>query len=355
MRLVRALMLSIALIALVAACGGYAALSELRAPAAAEGDAVAFVIEPGESTTSIATRLRSEGLIRQPALFTLLARSQDLDGRLQAGRYVLSPTMTMNQVLVALQQSQLEDQSVTLREGLRLEEIAALLEEAEIVDSERFLAVARDGERFRNDYFLLNGLPQGATLEGYLFPDTYRFASNAEPEAVVRTMLDRFGEQYAAIERSVQVPEATVHQIVTMASIVQREAALVDEMPQIAGVFWNRLRPENAGIVAGGQLGSDVTVQYALGYSQSEASWWRKELSAADLAVESPYNTRRQIGLPPGPIAAPGLAALSAAARPDTAPGYLFFVANCARDGSHNFAVAYEEFLQYEAEWAACQ
>jgi UPF0755 protein len=264
--------------------------------------------------------------------------------------------MTMSQIMIALQSgSRVADVQVTLREGLRLEEIAAALEAAGVVGAEPFLEAARDGQRFRDQYFLLGQLPPEATLEGYLFPDTYRFPREAAPEVIIRTMLDRFVEQYATIERTVQVPNASVHQIVTMASIVQREAALEAEMPLIAGVFWNRLKPENALIVAGGQLGADATVQYALGFSDAEETWWRKTITLDDLQVDSPYNTRNRAGLPPGPIAAPGLAALGAAARPDDGLGYLFFVADCARDGSHQFAASFEEFQQYEAEWLACQ
>ncbi len=355
MRHVRALMLGVALLALVIACGGYVALSEIRAPAAAEGDPVEFIVEPGESTADIATRLRAEELIRQPALFTLLARMQDLDDKLQAGRYVLSPTMTMSQILVTLQSSRVDEARVTLREGLRLEEIAAALEGAGIVGADAFLAAAREGERFREEYFLLSSLPRGASLEGYLFPDTYRFPQQADPDEVIRVMLDRFAEQYAEIERSVQVPDVTVHQLVTMASIVQRESTLVSEMPLVAGVFWNRLKPENAPIVSGGSLGADATVQYAVGFSEAEGTWWRKNLTQSDLQVDSPYNTRSRPGLPPGPIATPGLDALRAAAQPDDAAGYLFFVADCARDGTHNFAASFEEFQIFEAEWLACQ
>jgi UPF0755 protein len=259
MRHVRALMLGVALIALVVSCGGYVALNAIRAPADPEGEPVEFVVEPGTSTGEIATELQSEGLIRQPALFTLLARSRGLDGKLQAGRYVLSPTMTMSQILVALQSSETAEVQVTIPEGLRLEEIAAVLESAGVVNGEAFLSAARDGDSFRDDYFLLGSLPEGATLEGYLFPDTYRMAERATADEVVRTMLDRFAAQYATIERSVQVPDASVHDVVTMASIVQREAALVSEMPQIAGVFWNRLKPENLPTFGGGLLGADAT------------------------------------------------------------------------------------------------
>jgi UPF0755 protein len=355
MRHVRALMLGVALIALVVSCGGYVALSEIRAPADAAGAPVEFIVEDGASTADIATELQSQGLIRQPALFTLLARTQDLDGKLQAGRYVLSPTMTMSQIMVALQSSRVEDVQVTMPEGLRLEEIAAILEGAGVVGADAFLAAARDGDAYRNDYFLLGSLPDGATLEGYLFPDTYRFGQRAEADEVVRTMLDRFAEQYASIERGVRVPGATVHDLVTMASIVQRESALESEMPLVAGVFWNRLKPENAPSFGGGLLGADATVQYALGYSTQESTWWRKNLTQGDLQTASPYNTRTTAGLPPGPIAAPGIAALTAAAQPDDTSGYLFFVASCAKDGSHNFAATLEEHSQFEAEWLACQ
>lgn len=355
MRHVRALMLGIALIALVVSCAGYILLSELRAPAAAEGDPVEFIVAPGEATADIATRLRSEDLIRQPALFTLLARLRGLDDKLQAGRYILSPTMTMSEILIALQSSKVEEVQFTIPEGLRLEEIAAIVEQTGVVSADAFLRVARDGDQFRDQYFLLNSLPTGASLEGYLFPDTYRIAKDASAEQIVTTMLDRFVEQYGTIERDVRVPDASVHQIVTMASIVQREAALASEMPTISAVFWNRLKPENAPLVSGGQLGADPTVQYALGYSAAEGTWWRKTLTAADLQIDSPYNTRLYPGLPPGPIAAPGLDALRAAAQPDPTAPYLFFVASCAKDGSHNFATTFEEFQTYEAEFQACQ
>jgi UPF0755 protein len=355
MRHVRALMLGIALIALVISCVGYVFLGEIRNPAAAEGDPVEFVVAPGEATADIATRLRSQDLIRQPAIFTLLARLRGLDGKLQAGRYVLSPTMTMSEILIALQSSKVDEVQFTIPEGLRLEEIAAIVEKTSVVSADAFLRVARDGGQFRDQYFLLTDLPKGASLEGYLFPDTYRIAKDASAEKIVTIMLDRFAEQYATIERDVRVPNASVHQIVTMASIIQREAALSSEMPTISAVFWNRLKPENAPRVSGGQLGADPTVQYALGYSAAESTWWRKTITAADLQIDSPYNTRRNAGLPPGPISAPGIDALRAAAQPDPTAAYLFFVASCLKDGSHKFATTIDEFQIYASQYQACQ
>ncbi|MEI6777492.1 MAG: endolytic transglycosylase MltG [Chloroflexales bacterium] len=355
MRHVRALMLGIALIALVVSCVGYVFLGEIRSPVASEGTPVEFVVASGEATADIATRLRSKDLIRQPALFTLLARLRGLDGKLQAGRYILSPTMTMSDILIALQTNKVEDIQMTVPEGLRLEEIAAIVERTGVVRADTFLRVARDGESFRDSYFLLSSLPKGASLEGYLFPDTYRIAKDASAEKIVTMMLDRFVEQYANIERDIRVSNVSVHQIVTMASIVQREAALTREMTMISAVFWNRLKPENMPIVSGGQLGADPTVQYALGYSAAESSWWRKTITITDLQIDSPYNTRRNPGLPPGPISAPGLDALRAAAQPDPTAPYLFFVVSCVKDGSHKFATSIDDFQTYAAQYQACQ
>ena len=355
MRHVRALMLGVALLALVVACGGYALLSEIRAAAAESGEAVEIEVEEGSSTAAIAATLASEGLIRQPALFVALVRLQGLDGKLQAGRFTLSPTMTMSEIIVELQTNRIVESQFTIPEGLRLEEIAAIIGRTGVIDEAEFLAATRNGDAFRDRYFLLNDLPDGATLEGYLFPDTYRISATSTTTDVVDLMLARFVEQYGSIEREVQVPDVTVHQIVTMASVVQREAARFDEMPKISAVFWNRLKPENVAETGNGRLQADPTVQYALGYSADEATWWRKNLTITDLEIASPYNTRVNPGLPPGPIAAPGLAALRAAARPDDTANYLYFVANCARDGSHNFAATLAEFQQYEAEWLACQ
>ncbi|MBC8074983.1 MAG: endolytic transglycosylase MltG, partial [Chloroflexales bacterium] len=170
---------------------------------------------------------------------------------------------------------------------------------------------------------------------------------------VIALMLDRFSEQYASIEKDVRVPNRSVHEILTMASIVQREAARTEEMPRIAAVFWNRLDPER-GAETVGRLGADPTVQYALGYSQQEQTWWRKELTAENLLIASPYNTRQNTGLTPGPISAPGLAALQAAGQPEEDSPYLYFVASCARDGTHQFAATLAEFQQYEAAYLAC-
>lgn len=355
-RTIRALFLGVALLALSVACVGYFLLSEIRRPAGSDDTPVEFVVEPGDSTSAIATRLGAENLIRQPLMFTILVRLQGLEGQLQAGRYMLRANMTMSEIISALQNSRVEEIQVTIIEGSRIEEIAQQIAAAGLVNvnEQAFLRTTRDGAEFQSQHFYLSSLPPGASLEGYLFPDTYRFAVTATVTEVVEIMLDRFDEQYASFERDVTVPRADVHQIVTMASIVQREAAREDEMPKIAAVFWNRLKPENIAETGGGKLGADPTVQYVLG---QRGNWWPKldSLSADEInGIASPYNTRVNPGLPPGPIANPGLAALRAAARPDESAPYLYFVASCTIPGAHNFAVNFEEFQRFEQEYLTC-
>jgi UPF0755 protein len=353
---VRALFLGVALVALMVACAGALFLNELRRPMGTSSAPVEIVVEPGDSTSAIATKLRSAELIRQPLLFTLLVRSQGLDGKLQAGTFYLPETMTMSEIVSALQQNEVaEEREVLIREGLRLEEIAEIVGQAGLnqVDSQAFLDAARNGDAFRDQFALLSPLPEGASLEGYLFPDTYRFFTTATVTDVIDTMLTRFDTQYKTFELEVQV-QANVHEIVTMASVVQREGQLKDEMPRIAAVFWNRLNTsEGQAETGGGKIQADPTLQYVLG---QPGEWWPKldTLTPEELNNPDPYNTRVNPGLPPGPISNPGLEALRAAARPDATAQYLYFVASCAQDGSHNFATTLQEFQVFEQEYLAC-
>jgi len=345
------------------ACVAAILLGEMRRPAdAADDRQVEIVVESGESTSAIATNLRSSGLIRVPQLFTLLVRMRGFEGKLQAGRYLLSPDMTMSQIISALQTGiKVEEKQITLVEGLRLEEIAEQIGAAGLpnVTEEGLLAAARNGAAFKPNHFHLGSLPDNASLEGYLFPDTYRITATATVTDVVETLLKRFDEQYATFETQVRVPDANVHTIVTLASIVQREAADTSEMPKIAAVFWNRLKPENAPQFGGGRLGSDPTVQYVLG---QKGNWWPKldTLTSDEIGnvgantSRYPYNTRANGGLPPGPISSPGLDALRAAAQPDQSANYLFFVASCDKPGTHQFATSFEEFQQYEQQYLSC-
>jgi UPF0755 protein len=270
--------------------------------------------------------------------------------------------MTMGEIISTLQVApsfeEIEFQTI---EGMRMEEIAEVIVDAGLAENaEAFLTVARNAEPFKETHSRLADIPEGQGLEGYLFPSTYRIKATATITDVIEKMLtDGFDASYETFESEVIIENRNVHEIVTMASIVQREAANNDEMPHLAYIFWNRLKPENLA-ESGGLLGADPTVQYIAGYSEEQQTWWRNDLTQAELDVESPYNTRKQAGLPPGPIANPGLAALRAAARPgplrpDGTEGEndLYFVAKCG-EKAHNFATTLDEFSTYEQEFLNC-
>ena len=355
-RFFRALFLITALLAVIAAAVFMLLSGEIRRPGGSDDTPIEFIVETGENTNAIAARLAELKLVRQPLLFVALARLQNLDDKLQAGNFVLRQNMTMNEIMIALQQARVKDVQITIIEGMRLEQIAAVVGNAGFLNITEPMALAafQSGARFKAGHIYLDSLPADATLEGYLFPDTYRLNETDTITDVVDLLIGHFEEQYATLEREVQVPDVTVHNIVTMASIIQREAARDDEMALISAVFWNRLKPENAGETGGGKLQSDPTVQYILG---QPGDWWPKldNLTIDEInGAPGLYNTRVQIGLPPGPISAPGLTALRAAARPDATANYMYFVAKCGAPGQHNFAASYDEFLVFEQQYLSC-
>lgn len=360
-RMLRALMFLVIIGGLIVGVASELIRNEIARPVDAENDQpVEFVIEQDMSASDVAAKLRDADLIRQPLLFQLMIRQQDVGQNLQAGEYTLSKSMTMSQILTALQTApSVEETQFTIIPGMRMEEVAESLAEQGIVPSaDEFLAVARDATPFKETHARLSDIPEGQGLEGYLFPDTYRIeASSTVTDVIERILTDGFDANYASFESEViaEAPEGgppTVHQVVTMASIVQREAANDDEMPHLAFIFWNRLKPENDAEV-NRRLQADPTLQYALG---KPGDWWPNlsELSADEInSNNSPYNTRTVQGLPPGPISNPGLFALRSAARPgpsrpDGSDGEndLYFVAKCDGTKAHEFAASYDEFQQ---------
>ena len=309
---------------------------DLDQPAGDDPTPVTFTIRPGETAAQIAQRLEAEGLIRDADVFRALLRLRGVDTRLEAGNYELRRTMSMNEIMVVLQHGRPPTITLTVPEGWRAEEIADLLRVVGLADPDEFLQIVRSGGDF--DYDFLRDRPPGVTsLEGFLFPDTYEFPTDATAEDVVRRMLETFGQRFTpALREQARKQGLTVYQAVVLASIVEREAVIPQERPIIASVFLNRLRK-------GMYLNADPTVQYALGFQAESGTWWKRPLLLEDLEVDSPYNTYRHPGLPPGPICNPGLAALQAVANP-AKTNYYYFVANdVAGDGSHVFAETLEE------------
>jgi UPF0755 protein len=304
----------------------------------APGTRVTFVIEKGDTTTTISERLAEMGLVERALAFRLLVIWRGAEDRLRAGSFVVRHGMTMDQLLEAFLSTQVREISITFIEGRRIEEHAETLgNSAANIDATQFLTLAREGT-FPNN--VLQGRPAGTTLEGYLFPDTYRvIPGETTPEQLVQSMLRRFGQVATPklleeARKAALLPDLTMHQLVTIASVVEREAVLPEERAKIAAVYLNRYRD-------GEGLFADPTVQYAAGKA---GAWWPVLRDAPRaVAPTSPYNTYLVRGLPPGPICSPGEASLRSVAAPESTPAKFFVRNDVKNDGSHVFATTLAE------------
>ncbi len=318
----------------------------LDQPASVDDRPVRFVVEPGTPARTIGQNLEQAGLIRDATLFEAFVRVNGLDGRLAAGAYTLAPSMTLREVAETMTRPQAAAVSVTIREGWRLEQAAEYLSRQGLLglaEAGRYRDLAAAGDLSELDasrYPFLQSRPAGASLEGYLFPDTYLVpAEGATAIDVLTRQLDTFGARIVSLyqeARAAEQTQLTLHEVLTLASIVEREAVVPDERPAIAGVYLNRLRQ-------GMKLEADPTVQYAMGYQPQSDQWWKTPVSLEEYsAVDSPYNTYLYAGLPPGPIAAPGLNSIQAVLAP-ASHDYLYFVAVPDGSGRHVFATTFEE------------
>jgi UPF0755 protein len=279
-------------------------------------------VRPGETFSEIASRLQREGWIRSDRLLRWEAHRQGWDRRVIPGWYRVRPGETVSGLLRCLARGEIEQARITIPEGWRLERQLHLLAESLWVSPESIAVIERD-ERWMADHHV-----PGPGLEGYIFPETWVIAKGEPPRHVLEQLL-RPG--YELWQDSLQSPAVSLglnrKQLWTLASLVEAEAKRSEERPRISAVFWNRLR-------LGMRLESDPTVLYALKRAPGRVLY-------ADLAIDSPYNTYRVAGLPPGPICSPGRASLMAAVHPEPGCQDLFFVAR--GDGSHVFSRSLRE------------
>lgn len=316
-------------------------VDELEQPAGSNVVPVSFAVNAGEGANQIAQNLHSAGLLDNPELFLNYIRFYGYDSQLEAGNFIIQSGTTIPELAQLLQEAVPNEVTVTFLEGWRAEEMADYLRKTQPaqINADQFLAIAkREAPYNLGRYDFLSSHPNDQSLEGFLFPDTYRLPLDADADYLVNLMLENFGTRISpAMRQAYGTQGLSLREAVTLASIVQREAVLASERPLIAGVFLNRLDQ-------GMMLQADPTVQYAVGYDATSQSWWKTPLWVADLEMNSPYNTYVYTGLPPGPIANPGLEALEAVAFPKTTD-YIFFVAHCDGSGAHRFSVTYEEHV----------
>ena len=298
-------------------------------------DVTQVEVRPGDSAAEIGRALQDAVVITSARRFETLVSLQGYADVLAAGVYDFEPGLLTLEIVERIRDGITSPQVVTIPEGLRLEEIAARLEAAGIVTSAAFLAAALDPASVSGT--LAAQRPPGTSVEGYLFPSTYRFSLLVSAQGAVRVMAQRMDAQLTP-DRLAAARDAgrTLHTVLTVASIVEREAVIPAEQPVIASVFWNR-------VDAGMRLEADPTVQYAVAEQPGNVAqfgYWKTGLTLDDLMLDSTYNTYQIAGPPPTPIAAPGLGAIDAAMAPATTD-FLFFVAR--GDGSHAFARTLEE------------
>jgi len=312
---------------------GVAALLGLRwyrdglAPANPWGDPVLVRIPEGSSVTDITDLLHNEALIRDERAFKLMLKLEDLAGKLQAGVFEISPAMSGEEIARHIASGKIAERRLTIPEGLTIEQIAERFVEADLVRDAAQFEEAAVAETV--DAEISMPLPDGS-LEGYLFPETYDFCCNLDPAPLITRMVAELQKRFYDPHREeIEARGMSLHEIITLASLVEREARVDSERPLIAGVIQNRLD-------RGMKLQIDATVQYALPEH-------KERLLFKDLEIDSPYNTYLHAGLPPGPIASPGMASLLAALRPAETDAY-FYVAR--PDGSHIFTPNYQQHQQ---------
>jgi UPF0755 protein len=354
----RLFIVNLACILLFAGCGfgsqqgleAYLAANQaqLNQPISVDNHPVHFVIEPGTPARMVGQSLQKAGLINDDLLFEAYVRVNGLENRLNAGAFVLAPNMTLVQIVDVLLHAEAASVAVTIPEGWRLEQIADYLTSTSIFKDNPAAGTAYLHQAATSDlaglnpaqYPFLQGRPAGVSLEGYLFPDTYAIPA-AKPSAadLLQRQLDNFAKRVPPLyAQAVAAGDTTLslYEVLTLASIVEREAVMPDERPTIAGVYLNR-------IAANMNLDADPTVQYALGYQKERNQWWKTPIFLEEYStVQSPYNTYLNPGLPPGPICNPGLSSIQAVLKPDKHE-YLYFVALPDGSGRHVFAKTLEE------------
>lgn len=263
-----------------------------------------FVIPKGSSVNDIINRLYEQDLIRNKVVFLILVKKMGIENKIQAGSFRLSPSMNAAEIAEQLTKGS-DDEWVTIIEGIRKEEIAEILAKQFDVPASEFIKQAP---------------------EGTLFPDTYLISKDASIDTIISILTNNFNKKYnEALRKKARAKGLTDNQVITLASLIEREANSREAKRQVASILYKRLKND-------WPLQVDATVQYVLGYQKSTKTWWKQNLTKQDLAINSLYNTYENKGLPPAPIANPGLDAIEAVLDADEDTPYWFYISN--KDGS---------------------
>ncbi len=320
----------ILIVGLGLAGGAFIAKTFLESTASMDSAPVIFEVNPGQSLKSVANELEEQGLITDAGKLYWYGRFKSADKKIRVGEYAISPNMTPIEILAIITSGKSLERPITVTEGMNIFEIAEVVDKQGVIKGQDFLATVKNATLARE----LSG-ENVSTLEGYLFPETYNITKYTDAKELVRMMVSRFNDVY---EKTVPKITLTRAQLVTLASIIEKETGAPEERPVISSVFHNRMQK-------GMRLQTDPTVVYGIFAATGK---WDKNISRADLLNDTPYNTYTRGGLPPGPISNPGRESLLAAAHP-ARTDFLYFVSK--NDGTHVFTPTYEAHVNAVKEF----
>ena len=294
-------------------------------PASQDSRSITFEVQPGMTLKQVALELFNQRLIHSPSAFQAIAYIQDKEKQIMAGEFSLSPSMLPTEIILRLTSGETILYSLTIPEGYRITEIASLLETQGLANSEVFILQTQDKNLIKS-----MDIPTDS-LEGYLFPETYYLSKLTPEKKIVQKMVNTFKEKVlkSQLLKSTKESPLSLHEIITLASLIEKETGLDSERKLISSVFHNRLRKNM-------RLQTDPTVIYAI-------EKFDGNIRKRDLKIDSPYNTYRYKGLPPGPISSPGIKSIEAAIFPIKS-NHLYFVSR--QDGSHHFSSTLVEHNQ---------
>lgn len=304
-------------------------------PVGEAGQEVQINIPEGSSGDQIASILSTNHIIEDPKTYYAAVRQLGADTSIKPGDYVFTTGQDPIEVVQQLVDGpNVEGVRLTIQEGLTVEQTAARVEEVFGISSDEFLAQAK-ASNYAADYPFLEGA-YNDSLEGFLYPKTYSFTQTPSADDIIRTLLDQFVKETSELDLEAGANGLSEQEIISLASLIERETAVVDERPMVASVIYNRLE-ENM------PLQIDAAIVYARGGGSQTVTF-------EDLKIDSPYNVYENTGLTPGPICSPSISSIEAAMNPaDT--NYLYYVLSSANDGTHKFSESYDEFLQNRQEY----
>ena len=296
-------------------------------------------IPMGSTTGDIGVILESNGVIKNANMFKLYSRLNGFDNTYVAGAYTLSPSMTTEDICKIISSGETTSLKFTVPEGYTIYDIADAMSDYSQLDGDNFLRLVKEGDY--SEYEFLKGAVSGEhRLEGYLFPDTYLLSPGGNEEDLIKSMLDRFQVEYDAIKSDVEKKKMSLNQILTVASIIEKETMHLEDKPLVSSVIYNRLD-------IGMKLQMDTTIIYAMREN-------KVDLTYDDMEYDSPYNTYIVDGLPIGPICCPGRDSIDAAINP-AKTDYFYFVLTDQGDGTIAYSHSHEEFLKDKEAYYAAQ